>query len=391
MRSKGRSAAWLILLLTASSCLLLAQSHRSSHAVSRKTKVPAAKTPAAKPPTEKTPSIQLVDSDQGLAILGAALETKHPGRAGADCSHLVHAIYEKAGFPYTYTPSSDLYVGTDEFRRVAQPQAGDLVVWIGHAGIVVNPRERTFYSALRSGLRVQAYDSPYWKRRGRPHFLRYVRGTGAPVLTASNRGTNLTPVKLHDAWSREAIPGENIPDRAAEMGDMAAPFEDLPNTVPTVPTTVNVESNRPRPEEVRAALLQEFQEAGDALAERDVLKLYPSLVAFERFEVKKVQVKGDQGWAEIHIGEPSLISNTGSRAKKYPKVQRWSLHRESADVWELALPGDAIYLPQDVAVRLMAHQLATLTDANSSSNGSNDDKASLARWLNVLLAESSAH
>jgi cell wall-associated NlpC family hydrolase len=109
----------------------------------------------------------LVNPEQGLAILGAALATKHPGRAGADCSHLVHAIYEKAGFPYTYVPSGDLFVGTDEFRRVAEPQAGDLVVWLGHAGIVVNPREHTFYSALRSGLLVQEYDSPYWKRRGR--------------------------------------------------------------------------------------------------------------------------------------------------------------------------------------------------------------------------------
>jgi cell wall-associated NlpC family hydrolase len=114
-----------MLLSMASSCLF-AQSRPSAQSASRKTSYVPAKPPAAK----------LLDSNQGLAILGAALETKHPGRPGADCSHLVHTIYEKAGFPYTYVPSSDLYVGTDEFRRVAQPQAGDLVVWLGHAGIV---------------------------------------------------------------------------------------------------------------------------------------------------------------------------------------------------------------------------------------------------------------
>jgi len=381
MRSKGRSAAWLILLSMASSCLLLAQSHPSVQGDSRKTGSVPAKPPAAK----------LLDSNQGLAILGAALETKHPGRPGADCSHLVHAIYEKAGFPYTYVPSSDLYVGTDEFRRVAQPQAGDLVVWLGHAGIVVNPGQHTFYSALRSGLGVQAYDSAYWKRRGRPHFLRYVGETEPLLLTASNRGASLKPAGLRNGGSREPIltTTETSVPEDSEENDSDASSEAPSATIPSVPNVVTVQSVRPKPDQVRIALLQEFQEAGEALVARDVLKLYPSLVAFDHFEVKKVQVKGDQGWAEIHISELSLISSAGGRAKKYSKVQRWNLHRQSADVWELTLPPDAIYLPREVAVQLMAHQLAALTDADSSNNSS-DDKARLARWLDVLLAESPA-
>lgn len=378
MRSKGRSAVCLVLMSMAGSCLSFAQGRPNPQGTSHQSSPPA-----------KAPAGQLLDSEQGLAILGAALETKHPGHAGADCSHLVHAIYERAGFSYTYTPSADLYVGTDEFRRVTQPQAGDLVVWLGHAGIVVNPREHTFYSALRSGLRVQAYDSPYWKRRGRPHFLRYVRETAPPVLTASNRGPSLKPAGLRNGESRESMPAKSVPASTGEVDDSTS--EDLPGTIPTVPSVVNIESVRPRTDEVRIVLLQQFQEASEALAERDILKLYPSLVAFNQFEVKKVQVKGDRGWVEIHISEPSLISSAGGRAKKYSKVQRWNLHRQSADVWELALPVDAIYLPREMAVRLMAHQLATLTDADSSSNSSSDDKASLARWLNVLLAESSSH
>jgi hypothetical protein len=378
MRSKGRSAVLLVVLSVAGSCLLLAQGRPNPQVTNHHSSPPA-----------KAPAAQLLDSEQGLAILGAALETKHPGHAGADCSHLVHAIYEKAGFSYTYTPSSDLYVGTDEFRRVAQPQAGDLIVWLGHAGIVVNPREHTFYSALRSGLRVQAYDSPYWKRRGRPHFLRYVRGTAAPLLTAASHRPSLKAAGLRNGGSRESIPTKSVPETSGEVED--SPSEDLPGTIPTVPRVVNVESARPRPDEIRLALKKEFQEASESLAERDVLKLYPSLVAFNQFEVKKVQVKGDKGWAEIHMSEPSLISSGAGRAKKYPKVQRWNLHRQSADVWELALPGDAIYLPRELAVRLMAHQLAALTAADSSPNSNSDDKALLARWLNVLLAESSTH
>ena len=69
---------------------------------------------------------------EGLAILGAALESRHRGKSGSDCSHLVQAIYEKAGFSYSYANSSELYAGIDQFRRVAIPQPGDLAVWRGH-------------------------------------------------------------------------------------------------------------------------------------------------------------------------------------------------------------------------------------------------------------------
>ena len=68
-----------------------------------------------------------------------------------------------------------LYAGAGEFRLVRRPQPGDLVVWPGHVGIVVNPAQRSFYSALSLGLGVDAYDAPYWKERGRPRFFRYVK------------------------------------------------------------------------------------------------------------------------------------------------------------------------------------------------------------------------
>jgi cell wall-associated NlpC family hydrolase len=115
--------------------------------------------------------------DDGLAVIAAALDSRIQSGPTRDCSHLVHAIYGRAGFPYTYAPSSDLYVGTREFQRVTHPQAGDLVVWLGHAGIVVNPAQHMFFSALRSGLGIDTYDAPYWKERGRARFYRYIKAT----------------------------------------------------------------------------------------------------------------------------------------------------------------------------------------------------------------------
>lgn len=101
--------------------------------------------------------------------------------AGLDCSHLVHDIYERAGLPYDYAPSGDLYDGVDAFRRVYTPAPGDIIVWRGHVGIVVDPDERSFLSALRTGVKVSMYETNYWKRRGHPRFYRYaLQGTDGP-------------------------------------------------------------------------------------------------------------------------------------------------------------------------------------------------------------------
>ena len=95
--------------------------------------------------------------------------------AGLDCSHLVHDIYERAGLPYDYATSRDIYDGIDGFHRVYHPLPGDLIVWRGHVGIVVDPDEHSFLSALRSGVKISEYDTRYWKRKGRPRFYRYSR------------------------------------------------------------------------------------------------------------------------------------------------------------------------------------------------------------------------
>jgi cell wall-associated NlpC family hydrolase len=134
-----------------------------------------------------------VTRHEGLAITHVALNFRHPADSPSDCSHLVHALYERAGFPYQYAPSSDLYAGIDEFRRVAKPQPGDLAVWRGHAGIVVNPAQHSFFSMLSSGPGVDSYDSPYWKQRGRPRFYRYLKAAPSGVLSSSLRTTSLKP------------------------------------------------------------------------------------------------------------------------------------------------------------------------------------------------------
>jgi hypothetical protein len=109
-------------------------------------------------------------------------------KTSLDCSHLVHYLYNRVGLPYTYAESRRLYNGVSGFVRVLYPKPGDLIVWRGHVGIVVDPAERSFVSALRTGVKVAQYDSRYWKSRGKPRFFRYA-GESTPTTDTfvSNR------------------------------------------------------------------------------------------------------------------------------------------------------------------------------------------------------------
>jgi len=124
-------------------------------------------------------NVRLLTRVQGLEIARVAMSSRHPLSSRYDCSHFVHGLYQRAGFPYEYAPSSALYAGVPEFRRVVSPQPGDVAVWPGHAGIVINPVQHSFLSVLHAGPGVDRYDSRYWQRRGRPRFLRYVRRNSA--------------------------------------------------------------------------------------------------------------------------------------------------------------------------------------------------------------------
>jgi cell wall-associated NlpC family hydrolase len=122
--------------------------------------------------------------DDGLGVISAALDPKVRRYAGHDCSHLVHAIYERAGFPYAYASSDDLYAGVQRFQRVWHPQPGDLIVWSGHVGIVVRPSRHVFFSFTSAGPGIDNYDAPYWVSRGQARFYRYVKNDACAGCTA---------------------------------------------------------------------------------------------------------------------------------------------------------------------------------------------------------------
>lgn len=124
---------------------------------------------------QRRKTVRTLSPDDGLSVIAAALDSRVRLYSEHDCSHLVHAIYERAGFRYSYASSSDLYFGIEGFRRIARPQPGDLVVWRGHVGIVVRPSRHIFFSFMSAGPGIDDYEAPYWTSRGHARFYRYVK------------------------------------------------------------------------------------------------------------------------------------------------------------------------------------------------------------------------
>ena len=342
-------------------------------------------------PDKTTP--RLLTSNDGLAILSAALESRHRPSANPDCSHLVHAIYEKAGYPYAYQSSRDLYAGVPEFRRVQNPQPGDLIVWRGHAGIVIDPSQHSFFSALRSGFGVNLWDSPYWRHRGSPRFLRYL--AQGQQLADSKTDSTVKSAGLHVADpSGSAAPLAQQDARAEEPLNDAEPGKTvesatertaMPAAAPTFPTSAFIHPARPKSAQVNVALMDALNAAAQSLQANYQLDPAQSIFVFDRIEIQKVSLKDSYGWADVRITGPASVEGNNADLKKHSERHRWVLVRHDRNTWELSLPADVIYLPRDAASRILAHQLATLTDTDSENPADHAKKVQLARLLNVLL------
>jgi hypothetical protein len=324
--------------------------------------------------------------DEGLAVLGAALDSRHNRGFTSDCSHFVHGLYERAGFPYAYASSSDLYSGIEQFERVTTPQAGDLVVWRGHAGIMVNPVQHSFFSLLRSGAGVEYFDSPYWRRRGHPRFFRYVKQNPDTALATSLRNASLKPTIGVDSDSRERTAGNPVANRSEDSVSDRKParVDEAPAASTMIPRAVMVMSAHPSPEQIRTAFLQSCADSEDGLRGYDILRSAQPVVIFDQFIVRKLHIAGKQSWAEVEINQVVSFDNGKSEARNHPERLRWPFTRRAQTTWELTPPQRTIYLPQSIAAHLTAQRLAQLT-GDGESNSDRDQKTELAQLLSVLL------
>ena len=156
-----------------------------------------------RPASAETPGPRPIARTEGRKILATIPTVDVESESETDCSHLVHDVYEQAGFPYDYVSSRELYIGSTNFTRVRVPQAGDLVVWRGHVGIVIDPKQHSFFSSVRSGPDTQFYDSPYWRSRGIARFFRYM--TDKPLHAGRTLEATVTRIATSSASATAAV------------------------------------------------------------------------------------------------------------------------------------------------------------------------------------------
>ena len=335
-----------------------------------------------------------VSARQGEAIVAAVWTRERRGGPSPDCSHLVNEVYAIAGLRYPYTDSFDLYAGMENFVRVTRPQPGDLVVWRGHVGIVINPTDHSFYSSLRSGLGTDFYDAPYWKARGPARFYRYV---GAARVTLVQQRAAQTPKESVKVISAPAEGSPESPSTLADAtephSDRAAPAEESYDS-PSIDASVEIPSsilvatarNLPTNEDVAEAVSELNNATASALRGQDLAQLSRKIVIYDELAVQHVDAKGQRGLAKIRID--SRVALTGQhieRNRRHEEV-RWKLVR-TTEGWEVLAQPDCVYVPRDVAVHQLATRLALLTqDAGVTQTNSNlSEQAQIIRVLSTLV------
>ena len=361
------------------------------------------------PPQDPAPAVRLVSAEQGRKIAAAALDRDEPLRGAQDCSHLVQQIYSVAGYEYSYASSFDLYAGNGNFRRVKHAQAGDLVTWPGHVGIVVDARHHSFYSLVRSGLQSQDYLSPYWRSRGRPRFYRYVVDANPEVETAkvaqpaprnaenSSRrsGPASTEVRAEarDANGREADPKPTTEEASmrSTMPPARGPSSARePSSVAVsepVPTRILVTSEQRRPTTAEAydKILELSSPAASTLRGAEAFHAKTPIVILDELQVERVETKRDKGWVHLQIDSHVRIADDGVEFKRRREKARWELRRDESG-WAVIAPADRSYVTRDVAVRELATNLAEMTQSEAAANHDESVIAQEARIANLLSA-----
>jgi NlpC/P60 family len=348
-----------------------------------------------RPASAETHGPRPIARTEGRKILAAIPTVDVESESETDCSHLVHDIYEEAGFSYEYISSRELYIGSTSFTRVRVPQAGDLVVWRGHVGIVIDPQQHSFFSFVSSGADTQFYDSPYWRSRGIARFFRYV--TDKPLhadrtLEAADHSDHKRVQVQGDNRSSENHPPSELSKPVPARASHPVPAADTSSsTAVETPREIvlQVARKNPSPEEVVAAFVEMNQDFGESLRTGSLNSPGKSIVVYRELRVQAVQIKGKRGTALVRI--ESLAAPADTRTGSQLRWREESLEFEKTKSgWVMSPLKDAAYVNREVALRVLSVRLADLAKNMDPTSEQEREQTQIIRFLNLLVIDNSA-
>ena len=338
---------------------------------------------------------RLLTRAEGVALADRSLEYS-ASSPQLDCSHLVHQMLTATGLDYPYATSHEIFAGIPQFRRVHNAQAGDLIVWPGHVGLVVDAEHSEFLSSKGSGVGTDNYSSEYWQDRGRPRFYRYVVGAATELaglgdIHARRSGTAsahaaLVPTQTGGRASEssaERSPSERL---VASMSVSESSLQNTPNygTSDDVPPSMQIVTGHGKPTKGDVAgAVSALVNAPVSLLDAENRGRMPA-VLLSNVQVAAVHIKGDKGWVGVR-GNTRVAVADGSWGKATVQETRWELRREQ-NGWRVLMPRDRLYVSQDVAIAVLAKQLSVLSAAGDQVTRRRE-MSRLASALNLLLNE----
>jgi hypothetical protein len=347
-----------------------------------------------RPAAAETPGPRPIARSEGRKILATVLTVGAESESETDCSHLVHDVYEQAGFRYDYVSSRELYAGSANFTRVRTPQAGDLVVWRGHVGIVIDPKKHSFFSSVRSGPGTQFYESPYWRSRGSARFFRYM--TEEPLRSGrtleATRHEDQQPVQAASCSSENRAPSRlprpaPAPAPASNCALVAAPSRSATAETPRE-IVLQVAGKNPSPDEVAAAFVEMNQDSGESFNTRSLKSLGKPIIVYREVHISAMQIKGKRGTALARIESLGAAPYTQTGSQLGWKEQSLEFEKTKRG-WVMNPIQEAAYVKREVALQVLSARLAELTQNADATPEQEREQKQIIRFLNLLVTDDS--
>jgi hypothetical protein len=119
---------------------------------------------------------------------------------------------------------------------------------------------------------------------------------------------------------------------------------------------------------IKGEAISEFNSAAGKL-----LRNWPSadskriVLVYDQLRVERIELKGDGGWASAEVEGRLLIGRKGIEGQHRSEQLRWELCH-TPQGWQLLVPANRAYVPRNIAVRVLAGQLAFLTQNEAATD-----------------------
>ena len=156
------------------------------------------------------------------------------------------------------------------------------------------------------------------------------------------------------------------------------------NTAEPIASSIAISaSGRPSADEVADGISELSNAAASVLRTNEPLKAATPVVIFDEMKVERVEIKGDRGWAHLQINSRVRISGEGADFKQRHEKVRWELRRQESG-WVALAPAERVFVPRDGAVRVLAAQLAEMSQSEAAARHDETVIGQEARIANLL-------